>query len=98
MKLKSLILGLAVSLASALPASAACYADYRAQQASPVRFHYGVARISDGDDCGNAAAVASVLRARLAQNGWTLVDVLSTFNDSGLASRQGNAGQYFLRY
>ena len=30
----------------ALPASAQCYADYRAQQNNPVRFHYGVAEIT----------------------------------------------------
>ncbi|MCB1395824.1 MAG: hypothetical protein H6898_16230 [Rhodobacter sp.] len=98
MTIKTLILGLGLSLATALPATAACYADYRAQQSSPVRFHYGVARISDSESNCTAAAAASALRGRLAQNGWTLVDVLSTFNDSGLASRQGNAGQYYLRY
>lgn len=97
MRLSPFTLALAATLAMALPASAACYADYRAQQSSPVRFHYGVAQISDGA-CGNPGAAAAELRGRLANNGWTLVDVLSTFGDDGLASRQGNAGQYFLRF
>lgn len=97
MTLRPLALTMAALLATTLPASAACYADYRAQQDSPVRFHYGVAQIPDAA-CGNTAAAASYLRPRLAQNGWTLVDVLSTFDDSGLASRRGNAGQFFLRF
>ena len=97
MKLNVTILSLVAVLAMALPASAACYADYRAQQNNPVRFHYGVAQIPDSA-CGNVNAAASALQARLAQNGWTLVNVLSTFGDEGLASRQGNAGNYFLRY
>ena len=97
MTLKSLILALGATLALTLPASAACYADYRAQQSSPVRFHYGIARISD-NACGNTGAAANELYGRLSQNGWTLVDVLSTFRDDGLASRQGNAGSYYLRY
>ncbi|MCB1405494.1 MAG: hypothetical protein KDK01_04340 [Rhodobacteraceae bacterium] len=84
-------------LISALPASAACYAEYRAQQSNPVRFHVGVAQVSDGA-CGNIAAAANELSARLRQNGWTLVNVLSTFGPEGLGSRQGNAGQYYLRY
>lgn len=81
----------------AAPAAAACYADYRAQQQNPVRFHYGVAQVPDSA-CGNPAAAAQVLGARLQQNGWILVDVLSTFGEDGLASRRPNAGQYYLRY
>lgn len=97
MRLRPFTLGLLATLALALPAQAACYADYRAQQSNPVRFHYGVAQISDGA-CGNAGAAAAELRGRLANNGWTLVDVLSTFRDDGLAQRRGNAGNFFLRY
>lgn len=97
MRLRPLTLAIAATLAMALPASAACFADYRAQQANPVRLHYGVAQVSDGA-CGNTGAAGAELRGRLAQNGWTLVDVLSTFREDGLASRQGNAGQFFLRF
>ena len=97
MQVKPLILAVAALMAMALPASAACYADYRAQQNNPVRFHYGVAQIPDSA-CGNVNAAAAALSARLAQNGWTLVNVLSTFGQDGLSSRQGNAGSYFLRY
>ena len=97
MRMKTFSLVVGATLAMALPAHAACYADYRAQQQSPVRFHYGVAQISDGA-CNSTGAAANEFRSRLARNGWTLVDVLSTFRDDGLASRRGNAGQYFLRY
>ena len=97
MRLKPLILALGAAIALAAPAQAACYADYRAQQNNPVRFHYGVAQIPDSA-CGNTGAAASALSGRLAQNGWTLVNVISTFRDDGLASRRGNAGQFYLRY
>lgn len=93
----SFVTALALVASQASSADAACYADYRAQQQSPVRFHYGVAQIPDSA-CGNAQAAANYLRSRLQRNGWTLVNVLSTFGQSGLASRQGNAGQYFLRF
>ncbi len=99
MKLKSILLAMGASLFLALPAtaSAQCYADYRAQQSNPTRFHYGVAAISDSA-CGNTAAARAELSSRLSRNGWTLVNVLSTFGPDGLASRQGNAGSYFLRF
>jgi len=85
------------TLILALPASAQCYADYRAQQSDPTRFHYGVAEIPSSA-CGDAQAAASHLRPRLRQHGWILVDVLSTFGPEGLASRRERAGQYHLRF
>jgi hypothetical protein len=81
----------------ALPASAQCYADYRAQRTGPVQLHYGVAQLP-ADACGNAQAAARHLAPRLQRDGWTLVDILSTFGPEGLGSRQGRAGQFFLRY
>lgn len=88
---------LAATLLLALPASAQCYADYRAQQNNPVRFHYGVAEIPAAA-CGNAQAAASHLSGRLQQHGWILVDVLSTFGPEGLAPRRERAGQFHLRF
>lgn len=82
---------------SALPAAAQCYADYRAQRTGPVRFHYGVAQLPV-NACGNPGAAARHLAPQLQRDGWTLVDILSTFGPEGLASRQGRAGQFFLRY
>lgn len=100
MTLRSHLAAAALALAgalAALPAAAQCYADYRAQRTGPVQLHYGVAQVPQAA-CGNAAAAASHLAPRLRRDGWTLVDILSTFGPEGLASRQGRAGQYFLRY
>jgi hypothetical protein len=80
----------------AAPASAECYADYKAKQDNPLRLHYGVAQVSDRS-CSPKAA-AGELRPRLAQGGWTLLNVLTTFGPEGLAERQPSAGAYFLRY
>ena len=88
---------LAATLLLALPASAQCYADYRAQQGSPVRFHYGVAELP-ASACGNIEAAAAAIGPRLQQDGWSLVDVLSTFGPEGLASRRERAGQFHLRF
>ena len=91
-------LGLAAALAlTALPAAAQCYADYRAERRGPVQLHYGVVQLPQSA-CGNSAAARRYLEPRLRRDGWTLVDILSTFGPEGLASRQGRAGQYFLRY
>lgn len=96
MTLRSFALAAALTLA-ALPAAAQCYADYRAQRTGPVQLHYGVAQVPQ-NACGNAGAAAQALAPRLQANGWTLVDILSTFGPEGLASRQGRAGQFFLRF
>ena len=96
MTLRSLALAAALVLA-ALPAAAQCYADYRAQRTGPVQLHYGVAQVPQ-NACGNTRAAAQALGPRLQANGWTLVDILSTFGPEGLGSRQGRAGQFFLRF
>jgi hypothetical protein len=93
---RALITAALVSLV-ALPAAAQCYAEYRAQRTGPVQLHVGVAEVPQAA-CGNPSAAAQSLAPRLARDGWTLVDILSTFGPEGLASRQGRAGQFFLRY
>lgn len=95
--MRLLVQFLAATLMLALPASAQCYADYRAQQGNPVRFHYGVAELP-ASACGNVQAAASALQPRLQQHGWILVDVLSTFGPEGLAPRRERAGQFHLRF
>lgn len=105
MPLRPLLAAAALSLASlslaALPALAQsggpCFADYRAQRTGPVQLHYGVAEIPQSA-CGDPAAAARHLAPRLARDGWTLVDILSTFGPEGLTSRQARAGNFFLRY
>ncbi|MEO5620391.1 MAG: hypothetical protein ABIQ85_05680 [Cypionkella sp.] len=92
-----LFLGFVVVLGFALPASAECYADYKAKQDNPLRLHYGVAQVSDAA-CGNPKSAKGELSPRLAAGGWTLLTVLSTFGPEGLGERKASAGEYFLRY
>jgi uncharacterized membrane protein len=90
-----LLLALALAL-TALPASAACYADYKAKRDAPLQLHYGVAEVPQGDCSPGAAAAA--LAPRLARDGWQLLTVVSVFDESGLDARRDSAGAYFLRY
>lgn len=78
-------------------ARAECYADYKARRDEPLRLHYGVIRVSDAA-CGSRDAARAEIAPRIAKDGWTLLTVVSTFDESGLASRKDNAGEYFLRY
>lgn len=77
------------------PASAACYADYKAKQDDPLRLHYGIVQLSD--DACDANSAAAALRDRL-DDGWQLLQVISVFDDEGLEQRKASAGEYFLRY
>ena len=89
---------MALSLLFAAPGTAHaadCFADYKAKQDSPLRLHYGVMQLSGACSKGPAK---SELSARLAQNGWTLLNVLSVFGPDGLEKRKTNAGPYYLRF
>ena len=80
----------------AMPAQAAgCYADYKAKQDNPLRLHYGVAELRE--ECSVSAAEAE-LPERLAADDWQLLNVLGTFDDTGLEERKESAGEFFLRY
>jgi hypothetical protein len=92
--MKRLALTVALLAGLALPAQAECYADYKAKQDAPLRLHYGVAQVSSCDRGGAEAELAP----RLAADGWTLLNVLSTFGPEGLEERKDSAGAYFLRY
>lgn len=94
--MKITLTALAVALALASPASAECYADYKAKQDNPLRLQYGVAQVSDGN-CSRRAAEAE-LAPRLAAAGWTLLNVVSTFGPDGLQERKASAGENFLRF
>jgi hypothetical protein len=94
--MKRLIMLTALALALAGPVSAECYADYKAKRDEPLQLHYGVAQVSDGS-CSRGAAKGE-LAPRLAGDGWTLLNVLSTFGPEGLEERKASAGEYFLRY
>ena len=96
MKTLSLLLAGAVALCTlAGVAEAACYADYKAKQDSPLRLHYGVAELQ-GSCTVNAAR--DELGPRLSRQGWILLNVVSVFDEAGLKKRKASAGPYFLRF
>ncbi len=96
--MKQILLSLVASLAltaGATSAEAACYADYKAKRDNPLELHYGVMQVSS---C-SASQAATEVKTRLAGQGWKLLKVLSTFDDSGLnEKRKKRAGQYYLRF
>ena len=95
--MKAPILALLAFVAiAASPAAADCYADYKAKQDDPLRLHYGVAQVSDAN-CNTGGATRE-LAPRLADAGWTLLQVISTFGPEGLDERKASAGDNFLRY
>ncbi|MEM6886749.1 MAG: hypothetical protein AAF636_01280 [Pseudomonadota bacterium] len=94
MKYRAPLLGAALILCAATAADAACYADYKAKQDNPLRLHYGVAQVAN---CSKAGA-ATELIPRLAAAGWTLLNVVSVFDESGLAERKASAGPNYLRF
>jgi hypothetical protein len=97
--MKHILTPLTLIAALALPVSAwaasDCYADYKAKQDNPLRLHYGVIQLQGA--CKRKPAKAEV-SARLAQNGWTLLNVMSVFGAEGLNERKANAGSFFLRF
>lgn len=93
--LKPLLAALALSVLAG-PLHAACYAEYRARMDNPLRLHYGVIEVPQ--NACSVGAASSFVAGRLAAQGWTLVQVSSVFDESGLASRRADAGQYFLRF
>ena len=82
---------------AALPASAACFADYKAKPDDPLRLHHGVAQVSDAV-CNGGSDPGAELAPRLAGAGWQLLNVLSVFGPEGLDERKSSAGEYFLRF
>jgi hypothetical protein len=54
-----------------------------------------VAEVSGDCSADNAHAQ---LQARLKKAGWTLLNIVSVFDDSSLEERKDSAGENFLRY
>lgn len=95
--LRPLLVAGLIALAAALPAQAACYADYKAKRDNPLRLHYGVIELPDAA-CGGAGAAAGEISRRISRDGWTLLNVMAIFGADGLAERRESAGQFYLRY
>lgn len=88
---------LCMALIAAAPAVAGCYADYKAKQVNPLRLHYGVIELPDAA-CETRLSARRLIERRIAKDGWQLLNVMSIFDQKGLAQRKESAGQYFLRY
>ena len=91
------LMALAAVSVLATPASAACYADYKAKRENPLKLHYGVIQI-DSAPCAMSDRVKSTVAKRLSGSGWKLLQVQSVFDDSGLERRKRDAGEFFLRF
>jgi hypothetical protein len=72
-----------------------CFADYKASRVEPLELQYGVAEI-DGE-C-TVPSAEQELEPRLAVDDWQLLEVMDTFDESGLEERRESAGEFFLRY
>lgn len=97
MKRHMLSLSLIASMAAG-SAQAACYADYKAkQEGGQLRLHYGVVQVSD-EACKNRAQAERQVRRKLESAGWSLLTVVSVFDESGLDRRRESAAQFFLRF
>jgi hypothetical protein len=90
-------LALALLLAAAFPAQAACYADYKAKRDNPLRLHYGIIELPDSA-CSSRAAAEEAVRARLSRTDWELLNVVGLFGEEGLEERRESAGDFFLRF
>ena len=95
--MKTHLLLTAFLLAFAVPADAACYADYKAKRENPLKLHYGVVQV-DISPCSMSNDVTSQVRRKLQSGGWELLQVRSVFDDSGLGKRKRDAGEFFLRF
>ena len=95
--MKTTLLTIVLALSLSGTAQAACYADYQAKTDNPLRLHYGVIQLSDAA-CNSTERAKIEADSRLRAGGWTLLTILSTFEDDGLNARRADAGQNFLRF
>ena len=98
MKNIAVVAGLSLAVANPSAAAADCFVDYKAKRSSGgLKLHYGVMKLPK-KACADNATAQKVVSKRLAKDGWTLLTILSRFEESGLSQRQPNAGAFFLKY
>ena len=90
---------MSLSLPQMLMAQSHCYVDYKAKRSDggALQLHYGVIKLGSGE-CSNKLRRRSVVSQRIAVGGWSLLTVMSAFDESGLQQRRDNVGRYFLKY
>ncbi len=86
-----------LSFATAQVAAAACFADYKAKQENPLRLHYGVVEVK-AQPCKMSGEVTDQVGQRVAAGGWTLLQVETVFDETGLEAKKQDAGEFYLRY
>lgn len=97
MKSKMFICAIAATLVMAVPASAACFVDYKAKKSPPLRLHYGVVQVP-ARFCGHRKKIRKNVAKRIRRGGWTLLNVMSQFGPEGLIQRQQSAGRFYLKF
>ena len=85
---RTFIILLALAM-TALPASAACRVEYKAKRDNPLKLDFNTAQLPD-EACASKQAAAAALAPRLAQDGWTLLSIVSILG--GGSNGQGNNG------
>lgn len=96
--LKTLLVAATLAVAPlAGAADAACYADYKAKKAKPLKLHYGVIELPDAA-CRKPQRARRLIAKRIGRDGWQLLTVMSFFGPEGLAQRKDSAGRFYLRY
>jgi len=79
-----------------VPASSACFVDYKAKKDNPLQLHYGVMEISDTQCTKEKAKI--LVSKRIKYGGWLLLGIITLFDENGLEKRKESAGKYFLLY
>ncbi len=95
--MKKLVFTTLLAAVLAAPASAQCYAEYKAKQDDPLRLHYGIVLL-DAPDCPEPAAAKQAVNARLAGTGWKLLNVIGVSAQTPDKTQKANAGEFYLRF
>ena len=98
MKQMLLLLILTLTLGASMSHAATCFADYKAKKDAPLRLHYGVLQLDTLSGFCTVDGTTQTIARRLEAQGWTLLQVMSTFGAEGLQQRKDSAGQYYLRF
>lgn len=98
MKQMLLLLILTLTLGASISHAATCFADYKAKKDAPLRLHYGVLQLDTLSGFCTVDGTTQTIARRLEAQGWTLLQVMSTFGAEGLQQRKDSAGQYYLRF
>lgn len=79
-------------------AHASCFVDYKARKDDDsLKLHYGVMAMS-GSECLDMSLAQKSAQERLNASGWTLLRIVSKFDESKLGEKETDAGPFFLKF